>query len=118
VQKQSHKSIAAANRRSALRRTPKGSAKVHCYAGKYGLGPNVAVGLLDVSEYGVRLIVKTAAKPGREIEIGLETVRGQRPTVVKAEVAWCVELADGNFCLGARFDKPLDWVLLQAVGKL
>ena len=40
------------NRRAANRRQPRGGSKIVCAAGKYGLGPNVAVSVLDVSETG------------------------------------------------------------------
>src|SRR5256885_2178544 len=46
------------NRRANPRRAPKGSTRVTCRRGSLGLGPNLALSLLDVSETGARLLVK------------------------------------------------------------
>jgi hypothetical protein len=105
----------AANRRSSTRRKPKASTKVQCIANPMGLGPNVAVSVLDVSETGIRLVLKSALAVGQEIEIGLEGAADRKPTKVGARVIWCAALADGNFCTGARFHKPLPYGVVQAV---
>ena len=103
------------NRRRAPRRKPKKSSRVFCYSGRYGLGPNVAVTLLDVSETGVRLVLKVPLAVGDEVEIGLDGIGERRPSKAAAQVVWCIPLADGNHCIGARFDKPLRWMLLQGL---
>jgi hypothetical protein len=105
------------NRRAAARRPPRGGSKIICATGKYGLGPNVAVSVLDVSETGIRLVVKTALTAGSEIEVGLASPVDRRPTSMPAEIIWCVPLADGKFCVGARFARPLKYALLQAFSR-
>jgi hypothetical protein len=105
------------NRRSATRHRPRGGSKVSCATGKFGLGPNVAVSVLDVSETGIRLIVKVPLPVGGEVEVGLEAPADRRPTPVPAEVAWCLPTADGNFCVGARFARTLKYALLQAFSR-
>ena len=107
-----------ANRRRAPRRKPKKSSRVFCHSGRYGLGPNIAVALLDVSETGVRLILRVPLAVGDEVEIGLDGIGERRPSKAAAQVVWCMPLADGNYCVGARFEKPLRWVLLQALASL
>lgn len=105
----------AANRRAAIRHKAKTSARVSCATGKMGMGPNVAVTVLDVSETGVRLILKAAQSPGNELELSLEAPGDRRPTKVPAQVVWCAALADGNHCIGARFLKPIPYAILQAL---
>jgi hypothetical protein len=102
------------NRRSALRRNLKRSSRVLCVTGKFGLGQNVAVSLLDMSESGVRLVLKEELAPGHEVEVGLEPMGHSRPTRITGTVMWCVPMTDGNYCLGVRFDKPLKWTVLTA----
>jgi hypothetical protein len=103
------------NRRNSSRRQPKQSAKITCRAGTLGLGPNVAIGFLDVSESGIRLIAKTALTPGGEVEIGLQPLGSNKPTAVAARVIWSLALADGNYCIGARFEKRLPYTFLQEI---
>jgi hypothetical protein len=31
---------------------------------------------------------------------------------------WCISLADGNYCVGARFEKLLPYAFLQEVAHL
>lgn len=103
------------NRRGASRLKPKATSKVVCMTGKFGMGPNVAVSLLDVAELGIRLVLKTAVPVGSEVEVGLEAPGDRRPTTVPGEVVWCVALADGNHCIGVRLRKPLPYPLLQGL---
>ena|SRR5262245_30445952 len=105
------------NRRIAARRLPRGGSKIICATGKYGLGPNVGVSVLDVSETGIRLVVKAALPVGGEVEIGLESPVDRKPTPMPAQVVWCMPLADGNFCVGARFERLLKYALLQAFSR-
>jgi len=109
------KTAADANRRVAPRRRVRQASKISCITGKFGLGTNVAVALLDVSETGIRLIVQSAVAVGQEVQISLEPIGARRPTGLAAIVVWCIPLADGTHCVGARFDKPLNWMLLQGL---
>jgi hypothetical protein len=106
------------DRRNSSRRQPKTTAKITCRAGTLGLGPNVAVSFLDISQSGIRLIVKTALTPGGEVEIGLQPLGANRPTAVAARVMWSLPLADGNHCTGARFEKQLPYSFLQEIATL
>src|ERR1700730_7730352 len=101
--------IAQNNRRSGLRRPSKGSTKVKCLKGSLGLGPNLGVSVLDLSETGVRMIVKAVLKQGEEIEVTLSGMGQSQPFKAAAEVIWSVPTADGNYCLGARFHKCLSY---------
>src|SRR5207248_3275358 len=91
------------NRRASMRRSAKRSTQVVCFANNLGLGPNISVSLLDVSESGARLRVKTALKPHQEIEINLSGIGHRQPVKILAEVVWCVAADDGTFVIGVKF---------------
>ena len=102
----------ALNRRKSMRRKPRGYVKVECRAGAYGLGPNLATAVLDVSDTGIRLIVKKALKFPGDAEITITGYGLQKPIKRLAHVCWQVTLEDGQFCVGAEFEKRLvyrDW---------
>jgi hypothetical protein len=94
------------NRRSSRRQPPKNSTRVRATRNALGLGPNIAVGILDLSETGVRLMLKEDLRCGQEFEVTLQSV-GNRQVKVVAQVIWSVATADGCFCVGARFQKPI-----------
>jgi hypothetical protein len=95
------------NRRVTLRRNPRPKIKVLCYKGSLDIGQNIAVSLLDVSESGVRLIVKTALDPNQQINFSLQGPIHMRPLSSTGRVVWAVPTADGNCCIGVRLDKYL-----------
>src|SRR5689334_19318459 len=92
---------ARANTRRVRRHAPKGSTRLHACRNALGLGPNIAAALLDVSEAGVRLLLREGLTVGHEFEVRLE---GAAHSVKRiARVIWCVATADGLFCVGASF---------------
>jgi hypothetical protein len=101
------------------RRTPpKANARVSCRRGALGLSPNLACAILDVSETGIRLRVREALPARQEIEVGLEGLGHPRPLRVSAEVVWCVGIADGDFCIGARFQRRLSYGDLHMLARV
>src|SRR5207248_10408801 len=82
------------NRRGVTRRAPKRSTRVTCRRGSLGMGPNIGLSLLDVSETGARLLVKESLAPGEKIELGLLAPARMREHVLPGVVAWGVETAD------------------------
>ncbi len=103
------------NRRAARRHKPKRSTKVVCLKGAFGLGRNMALALLDVSETGTRLLIKESLAPGQEVEITFESMALYRPVKRSGAVVWCVAAQDGTFAVGVRFEKFLgfsDWQAL------
>ena len=97
------------NRRLNRRRPAKHRVKVVCRANAMDLGPNLALAVLDVSETGMRLMVKDLLRPGREVSVSLEGQSIRRPLLRVADVAWCVPAADGAYCLGVSFQKRLSY---------
>jgi hypothetical protein len=105
--------LAAKNRRRSQRRQPKRASKVFCYRGALGMGPNLAVEMLDISEGGIRLRVKEPLCEGQPVLIQLAGLGHRAPLKVMAVVVWCVPAADGSQCVGAHFEKSLRYGDLQ-----
>jgi hypothetical protein len=105
---------AKANHRRTRRRRPQNHSRVTCHKGPFGLGPNVAVSILDVSEGGIRLVVKVPLERGQEVEVILEGM-ARRPVKVVARVVWCVAAADSHYCIGAHFERSLGYPDLHAL---
>jgi hypothetical protein len=101
------------NRRQSMRRHPRGATQVNCLKGAMGFGRNLALRLLDVSEQGVRLVLKEPLTCGQEVELQLQGVSHRRPIKYAAQVVWCVPAADGTFCVGLHLAKTMRYVDLQ-----
>jgi c-di-GMP-binding flagellar brake protein YcgR len=99
-------------RRLSLRRSPKRSSRVRCRKGALGLGPNLALRLLDISEGGVRLIVASPLEPQQEVEISLLPPAALREVVRKGAVVWSIPTESGEFCIGIKFEKRLDYAVV------
>ncbi len=104
------------NTRRSRRQPPKGSTKFRAFRNAMGLGPNIAVSILDVSETGIRLVLKEELRQQTEFMIEFEPV-GARPIKVAARVVWTLPLADGNTCVGAAFAKNLAYADLLALAR-
>jgi hypothetical protein len=101
------------NRRRAIRRKASRATRVTCHQGAFGLGPNLAAGLLDVSESGARLRVKAALKEGSEVQVGLLGPGHLRPLSFAARVVWCVATAEGDHVAGVEFHRYISYADLQ-----
>lgn len=104
------------NKRRSRRQTAKGSTRARAYRNGWGLGPNIAISVLDISETGVRLLMKEELPVGHEFEVNLEGP-GSHPVKMLANVAWCIRAEDGNYCLGASFQKSMPYAALMALGR-
>lgn len=103
------------NRRASRRHKPKRSTKAVVLKGAYGLGRNMALSLLDVSETGARLLIQEPLAPGQEVEITFESIALHRPVKRSATVVWCVAAEDGTYGVGVRFEKFLGFTDWQAL---
>ncbi len=95
------------NRRRALRRLARRSTKIACFRGSLGMGKNLGISLLDISETGVRLHVKAPFEEGEDLEVNLLGLVHARPIRVLCKVIWCMETKEGNFIVGAEFEKSI-----------
>ncbi|MFQ3649662.1 MAG: PilZ domain-containing protein [Gemmataceae bacterium] len=105
------------NQRMARRLKAKSSSKVHATRNWLGLGPNIAIQLLDLSESGVRLLLREPMELGQEFELMLEGP-GSRPKRHLARVVWCVAAQDGSYVIGAKFDKYLPYPELLSLARI
>ena len=105
------------NRRTARRHSARRTARIVCFANAMGLGPNLALSLLDVSESGARVTVKVPLPLHQEIEVNLSGISNRRPVKVIAEVVWCVPTTEeGTYQAGIRFQRYLSYQDLQELG--
>src|SRR5438067_4655869 len=95
------------NRRSSMRRVPRSTVKVECRQGASGLGKNLVVRLLDLSEGGMRLVVKADLAQKSEVEVLLFGAAHGKPLKRIANVCWSEILESGEYCVGLEFQKRL-----------
>jgi hypothetical protein len=96
------------SRRIAIRRT----IKIVCRRGSLDLGKDIALQMLDLSEDGVRLVLREAVRPNEEVCLTLSSLALVRPLKRMGNVAW-VASADGTFCAGVRLQKRLPYADLS-----
>ena len=99
----------ARNRRGSNRKVPRGTVRVECRRGSLGLGANIAGGLLDLSESGVRIILNDAPKLKDEVEVVFQAFGVAYPIKRAAKVVWVVPLEDGRYAAGVEFEKRLPY---------
>ena len=101
------------NRRASRRRPPKGSTKTFCYRGVMGLGANLALSAVEVSETGACLMVKEPFEKDEEVEVQLEGMVHRRPIRKMARVVWCVSAGPERWRVGLHFQGSLRYADLN-----
>jgi hypothetical protein len=81
--------VARAERRAAQRRPARPGSRAEVRRGNLGMGPDLAVGLVDVSEGGAQVRLTCPLLPGEQIQIALWPPRGIRSVRMPATVCWC-----------------------------
>jgi hypothetical protein len=104
------------NRRRSRRQPPKTGTRVRAYRNAFGLGPNIALSILDLAETGARLLLSEEIKPGADFELGFESASA-RPVKLQAQIVWSVPSDDGRFLVGVRFHKALSYAELHALSR-
>ena len=105
------------NKRLSRRCPARGTTRLRVYRNTMGLGPNIASALLDLSETGLRVILKEAATVGQQVEVNLESAGSGRVSKMPADVVWIVPGADGTFVVGLHLQKSLGYSDLMALTK-
>ena len=105
------------NRRRSRRGGVRSQARIECRKGALGLGPNLALAGLDISETGIRLIVKALLASGQDVEIVLSGIGARKPLKRLGRVIWSLALEDGRSCAGVSFDKPLPYADVQSFAR-
>jgi hypothetical protein len=102
--------------RTATRHPPRSGVKVSCRRRAPGLGPNLALSLLDVSETGVRLLVREALARGEEVLVHLQPAGHAREFKFSGHVIWCAE-APGGHRVGVLLAGNMEWDVFQAIAR-
>ena len=98
-----------------IRRKPaKRGVRAQCRRGQLGLGADIAVAVVDVSDSGMCLVVRVALAKGEEAEVVLAGVGRQKPLKVACEVRWCVPEGATAFRAGLRFRKRIPYAELDS----
>ena len=100
-------------RRQHPRHVPKHGVRVLCRTGTLGLGPDLAISLVDISEIGLRLVVPSAMQKGQEVEIELEAPGRGRALKLMADVIWSMPNDEGTYWVGVEFRRQLTYGELQ-----
>jgi hypothetical protein len=95
------------NRRATPRQGPRGKVRVDCRRAAVEGGASLAGALLDVSERGVCLLLRSAVATGQEVDLLLEGFGSLRRVRARGRVVWCRSLPDGAWRLGVRLDERL-----------
>jgi hypothetical protein len=96
-------------RRTSTRRLVRTGIRVVLRAGTLGLGPDLATGLIDVSEDGLCVQVRSPLKPGSDAEIVLDKVGSSRPMKLVADVRWCAGDGSNGYRAGLRLRRRLPY---------
>jgi hypothetical protein len=83
--------------------------EINCRLGTLGLGPDIAVRLIDFSEDGMQLVVTQQLAVGAEVEISLLPPGISKPIVRVAAVVRCVPECDA-FTVAVRFADVLGYM--------
>lgn len=106
------------NRRRTARRLPKSHTKLTCRRGALGLGNNILLEVLDLSEEGACLKVKENFSRGATVQVELTGLGYPRPITLAADVMRANESDDGTCTLGIRFEKAIPYAALQEMTRL
>src|SRR5438270_13804568 len=97
------------NRRASLRKPARRTVKLRCRRGALGMGADLALGFLDISEGGVQLVLKEPLPIGAEVEVQFEGQGLRSPIKRVADIRWMLPIEGGGWCAGVRFQKPLSF---------
>lgn len=101
------------NRRRSRRSKARTTVKIQCRKGALGLGPNVALSVLDLSDSGVRLMIKQPLDLMSEVEVLIDGY-GMKDSIKRlGNVRWLINAEGGQYCVGIEFQKSLsyrDWL--------
>jgi hypothetical protein len=101
------------NRRMHPRYAPRAKVKIECRKGSSGLCANVAMALLDLSQFGAQITTKSEMTVGQEVEITLVAPAFQKPLKMLANVMRAEGMKDEGYKMGLRFQKPITYAELR-----
>ena len=77
------------------------------------MGNNLALALLDLTQAGASLLIKSSLEPHQEVELELYSSGYPKHIRVPGSVVWSVAAQEGAYCIGVRFDRYLAYADLQ-----
>jgi hypothetical protein len=101
------------NRRRSRRCPPSSTLRVECRKGSSGFGSDLTLAILDISETGVRMVVRQPLEQGQEVELLLAGAGVQKPIRRAGCVVWSRTHAENQTCIGVALDKPLPFATVQ-----
>ena len=107
----------APNKQRSRRCLAKGTTRLRICRTTMGLGPNIALSLLDLSESGLRVVLKEAVTLGQEVEVQLECAGSGRILKSPAKVVRVQPGENGTFVVGLQLQKTINYGDLQALAK-
>jgi hypothetical protein len=78
-----------------------------------GLGPNLTLSVHDLSQVGVRLVLRQELPAGTEVELSLLAPGQSKPIRILGDVVRSESLEGVGFNTGIRFRKVLSYADLQ-----
>ena len=75
--------------------------------GRTGVGPNLAIGLIDVTPEGLGVLLIAPLAFGDEVEVELSSPGIDKPLKVAGEVRWSMAVGDGTFRAGIMLCRRL-----------
>ena len=105
------------NRRGSRRKTPRGTVRVECRRGTLGLSANIATGLLDLSEGGVRILCIESLKVNEEVEITFQAFGISHAIQRAGHVTWALPLENGQHAAGIEFEKRLPYLDIERLAR-
>jgi len=117
MEHESETATSRANRRASRRAPLRTTVKVECRKGAHGLGPNLVRMPLDLSERGVRLVLKAGLAEGQEVEVLILGGGYTQPLKRLGRIVWSLPTENGNHVVGVRFDGSVPFADLQGMTK-
>lgn len=96
------------NRRSAIRKRPKGWMRVECRK-RGAFGPSIADVVWDVSQTGLCLVTTIEVKPHDELEVEITSSSLNHVLKLTGKIVWVDALDNNKFSVGLRFDQNMHY---------
>jgi hypothetical protein len=102
--------------RRSRRLSPRHNTHLEAYRVPEGLGPNIAVRVLDISPHGAQLALSEALPSGHVMGVAIYGPHLQ-PVAAVGHVIWCRPSDDGTFLVGVEFRSPVGADNVAALGR-
>lgn len=101
------------NRRRGSRKRLRGALRITFRKGHFGLGPNLAKILWDISQTGACIITIQQLAKGDEVELIIESSSFHQPVKVSGIVVWSEQLDQAQYSTGIAFQAGLPYPVIM-----